>query len=123
MTILVTGCVGFIGSHLTDRLLAEGHAVVGLDNFDDFYDPRIKWRNLETAVQHDTCTLVEGDIRDEDLLQTLFQRHDITKVAHLAARVGVRGSIEQSLLYEDVSRLKNSGELRKRTASLLLESV
>jgi len=60
MTILVTGCVGFIGSHLTDRLLTEGHTVIGLDNFDDFYDPRIKWRNLEPALEHEAFTRVEA---------------------------------------------------------------
>ncbi len=101
MSILVTGAAGFIGSHLTDRLLQHGVSVVGLDSFDDFYDPAIKRDNLTAARDHDGFTLIEGDIRDGDLLSEI--PHHIEGVVHLAARAGVRPSIEQPLLYTDVN--------------------
>ena len=99
--ILVTGAAGFIGSHLVDRLLARGEAVVGLDLFDDFYDPAIKERNLEGALAHPTFTLVQGDIRDREALAALPDTIDT--VVHLAARAGVRPSIEDPVLYADVN--------------------
>ena len=64
MKALVTGGAGFIGSHLCDRLLADGWQVVGVDNFDDFYEPKVKWRNLENSLAHDNFGLIEADIRD-----------------------------------------------------------
>jgi UDP-glucuronate 4-epimerase len=101
MRILVTGAAGFIGSHLAERLLARGHEVVGLDNFDDFYAPEIKHRNLAATADHPAFTLIEGDIRDAECLSRLPE--DIDVIVHLAARAGVRPSIEQPLLYEDVN--------------------
>jgi len=101
MRTLVTGAAGFIGSHLCERLLAGGHAVVGLDNFDDFYDPAIKEANLAAALDHPAFSLVRGDIRDEATLAGL--PHDIETVVHIAARAGVRPSIAQPLLYYDVN--------------------
>ncbi|HID06527.1 MAG TPA: NAD-dependent epimerase/dehydratase family protein, partial [Armatimonadetes bacterium] len=62
--ILVTGGAGFIGSHLVDRLLADGHEVVCVDNFDDFYNPAIKRRNIEPALSNPRMHLIEADIRD-----------------------------------------------------------
>ncbi|MGI9648774.1 MAG: NAD-dependent epimerase/dehydratase family protein [Acidimicrobiia bacterium] len=102
-TVLVTGAAGFIGSHLADRLLREGHSVVGLDNFNDFYDPRIKHGNLESFGRTDGFTLVEADIRDEAAVETAFGRHKPDAVVHLAAMAGVRSSIERPLLYADVN--------------------
>lgn len=103
MNYLVTGGAGFIGSHLVERLLAEGHRVICLDNFDDFYDPALKRRNLTQALKDPKFCLVEGDLRDEDLLHKLFPEEKIKIVAHLAARAGVRPSIENPLLYADVN--------------------
>ena len=71
-TILVTGGAGFIGSHLCERLLADGDRVVAFDNFDTFYDPAIKRRNVAAAASHPGYRLVEGDIRDPGKLAALF---------------------------------------------------
>jgi len=103
MNYLVTGGAGFIGSHLVDRLLAEGQSVVCLDNFDDFYNPAIKRRNLTRALKDSKFRLVEGDLRDEGLLNRIFQEEEVEIVAHLAARAGVRPSIENPLLYAEVN--------------------
>ncbi len=101
MAVLVTGAAGFIGSHLVDRLLASGEEVVGLDAFDDFYPRGIKEANLREARDHATFTLVEGDIRDDVLVARLPDRIDA--IVHLAARAGVRPSIERPVLYADVN--------------------
>ena len=104
--VLVTGGAGFIGSHLCQRLLREGKSVVCLDNFDPFYDPAIKRRNVE-EIQATTgdgaFRLVEGDIRDAGLVEDLFSGASFDLVIHLAARAGVRPSFEQPLLYEEVN--------------------
>ena len=99
MNILVTGGAGFVGSNLTERLLREGHRVICLDNFDDFYDPRRKRKNLETALQSGRFRLYEGDLRDEGALERVFAAEKIENVAHLAARAGVRPSIQFPALY------------------------
>jgi UDP-glucuronate 4-epimerase len=101
--ILVTGGAGFIGSTLTERLLARGDRVVCLDDFDDFYDPTIKRRNLTTALASPAFRLVEGDICDLRLLQSLFAEEGFDVVVHIAARAGVRPSILQPLLYQKVN--------------------
>jgi UDP-glucuronate 4-epimerase len=101
MKLLVTGAAGFIGSHLVDRLLSCGLHVVGIDNFDDFYDPAIKRRNLAMAASNPALELVEADIRDHEALRALPD--DIDTVVHLAARAGVRPSIQEPLLYQDVN--------------------
>ncbi len=103
MNFLVTGGAGFIGSHLAERLLAEGHRVLCLDNFDDFYDPLLKRRNLKRALPDSGFRLVEGDLRDEGVLGKLFASEKIDVVAHLAARAGVRPSIQNPLLYAEVN--------------------
>ncbi len=101
MSVLVTGAAGFIGSHLSERLLERGEEVVGLDLFDDFYDPRVKERNVRRLRERDGFTLVRGDIRDGDRLRELPA--GVEAVVHLAARAGVRPSIEQPVLYSDVN--------------------
>ena len=101
--VLVTGAAGFIGSHAVERLLARGECIVGLDNFDTFYDPAIKRENLVAASRDPRFTLVEGDIRDAALLDALFARQPVRAVIHLAARAGVRPSVEQPALYADVN--------------------
>jgi UDP-glucuronate 4-epimerase len=100
--ILVTGGAGFIGSHVCAALLRSGHTVVALDNFDDFYDPEIKQRNITELLGSGGFSLVNGDIRDEATVNDLLSR-GVDAVIHLAARAGVRPSIEQPLLYEDVN--------------------
>jgi UDP-glucuronate 4-epimerase len=101
MSILVTGAAGFLGSHLSERLIREGHRVVGLDSFDDFYDRAIKERNLTTLRAASTFSIVEGDIRDRAALDAIPS--DVTLVVHLAAKAGVRPSIEDPQLYSSVN--------------------
>jgi UDP-glucuronate 4-epimerase len=101
--ILVTGGAGFIGSHLVDRLLKDGKHVVCLDNFDSFYDPEIKRRNISSYLQSSAFRLVEGDIRNMEDLEAVFREGGINKVVHLAARAGVRPSIQNPHLYEEVN--------------------
>jgi len=102
MKAVVTGAAGFIGSHLTERLLKDGWAVVGVDSFDDFYDPAIKRRNVAACVANEDFTLVEADIRDKAAMERAIS-DDTDVVIHLAARAGVRPSIEQPQLYTDVN--------------------
>jgi UDP-glucuronate 4-epimerase len=103
MNILVTGGAGFIGSHLVERLLNSGHSIVCLDNFDTYYDPALKRRNLSRALTHREFILMEGDIRDRDSLQSCFAKRTIDAVIHLAARAGVRPSIANPGLYYEVN--------------------
>jgi UDP-glucuronate 4-epimerase len=102
-TILVTGAAGFIGSHLAERLVRLGYRVVGLDNFDDFYPPDVKRDNIRSLEAEEGFYMTEGDIRDTSLLARVFSENDIRRVAHLAARAGVRPSLEQPVLYQDVN--------------------
>jgi len=101
--VLVTGAAGFIGSHLSERLLSMGRRVVGLDNFDDCYSPAIKRENIQSMRHNDGFRLVEGDVRDALLLGRVLSENYIGTVVHLAARAGVRPSLEQPLLYQDVN--------------------
>lgn len=101
--VLVTGAAGFIGSHLTEALLARGDAVTGLDNFNTYYDPAIKRQNLAGIRDHEHFTLAEADICDEDALRTVFTRVRPDVVVHLAARAGVRPSIQDPNLYHRVN--------------------
>jgi len=102
MKAVITGAAGFIGSHLTERLLKDGWEVVGVDNLDDFYDPAIKRRNLAGCAASENFTLVEADIRDKQAMERAIT-DDTDIVIHLAARAGVRPSIEQPQLYADVN--------------------
>ena len=108
MRILLTGGAGFIGSHVCDRLLARGDEVVVLDNLDDYYDPAVKRRNLRDARSRDGFTFIEGDIRDGELLGRIGRTHALDGIIHLAARAGVRPSIEQPTLYNDVNLVGTS---------------
>ncbi|WP_152051088.1 GDP-mannose 4,6-dehydratase [Tautonia marina] len=101
--MLVTGAAGFIGSHLVDRLLDDGVEVIGVDNFDSFYDPRLKRRNLDQAQSHPGFRLVELDLRDAEAASRLVRETHPEVIFHLAARAGVRPSIEQPLLYTEVN--------------------
>jgi UDP-glucuronate 4-epimerase len=101
MSILVTGAAGFIGSHVVDHFLAAGDAVVGIDNFDRFYDQTAKERNLVGARGHDHFTQITGDIRDPAALARVPD--GVETVIHLAARAGVRPSIKDPVLYQSVN--------------------
>ena|SRR5687767_6850315 len=101
--ILVTGGAGFIGTHLTRRLLSRGDWVTVLDDFNDFYDPARKRRNVAPLLEWPDYRLVEGDIRDEALVDRLFAEGKFDGVVHLAARAGVRPSLQEPILYEDVN--------------------
>jgi UDP-glucuronate 4-epimerase len=102
--ILVTGGAGFIGSHVVDRLLAEGvPRVTAVDNFDDFYDPATKRANVAAHLPDRRYTLVEADIRDRRAIDALFERERFDAVVHLAARAGVRPSVEDPLAYEETN--------------------
>ena len=100
---LVTGGAGFIGSHLCERLRREDVDVVVLDNFDPFYEPALKRRNLRHLEKDRGFRLVEGDIRDQDLVNGLFAGERFDTVFHLAARAGVRPSLQEPRLYQDVN--------------------
>lgn len=102
-TVLITGGAGFIGSNLADRLLADGYRVVVVDNFDSYYDPSIKEQNVCDNIGNPNYELHRVDIRDAGSLDAVFERNDIDVVVHLAARAGVRPSIEQPELYADVN--------------------
>jgi len=101
MRILVTGGAGFIGSHLVEKLVASGHEVAILDDFNDFYDPQIKRENI-TAVSKDVA-IHHLDLRDSGAVRNLFDREKFDAIAHLAARAGVRPSIQNPQLYYDTN--------------------
>ncbi|MCG0275501.1 MAG: GDP-mannose 4,6-dehydratase [Thermosediminibacteraceae bacterium] len=99
---LITGGAGFIGSHLIDRLLAEGWKVTNVDNFDNFYDRAIKEKNIKAHFDYDNYVLVEADIRDLDnLKEKLTGDYDV--IVHLAAKAGVRPSIKDPVTYQEVN--------------------
>jgi UDP-glucuronate 4-epimerase len=101
MHILVTGGAGFIGSHFAEQSLREGHRVAVLDEFNDFYDPAIKRRNLAGIAEH--APVHEVDIRDEEAVQRVVRGGKFDAIVHLAARAGVRPSIQQPKLYIDTN--------------------
>ena len=102
--ILVTGGAGFIGSHLVDRLLAEGEwSVSVVDDFNDFYDPAIKRANVGRHESDSNYRLFVADIRDKTALGKIFAESSFDCIVHLAARAGVRPSLEQPLLYAETN--------------------
>lgn len=101
--ILVTGAAGFIGSHVVEALLHRGDTVVGLDNFDLFYDPAIKLRNSAWAMEQPCYTFIPGDLRDPAVLDWVFTGPSFDVVVHLAARAGVRPSLMAPIGYDLVN--------------------
>jgi UDP-glucuronate 4-epimerase len=102
-SILVTGGAGFIGSHFSECLVKKDIQAICLDNFDDFYDPAMKKRNIAALSTSPLFKKVEGDIRDIAFLRDFCKHHPLDGIVHLAARAGVRPSIDDPLLYEDVN--------------------
>ncbi|NLO37232.1 MAG: SDR family NAD(P)-dependent oxidoreductase [Clostridiaceae bacterium] len=106
--ILITGIAGFIGSHVAEKMLRDGHDVVGIDNFNDFYDPRVKKENIAEVMKtasgsRSDFTMLPGDILDQCFLSDVFSNQKIDSVIHLAAYAGVRPSIENPQLYLSVN--------------------
>lgn len=110
-TILVTGCAGFIGSNLTEYLLNRGYRVIGIDNFNSYYSPKIKHYNLKDFKDNPNFLLLSQDLTNYDFVKNLFEKTKIDAVIHLAAYAGVTFSFEKPLLY-----VKNNEEV---TANLL----
>ncbi|HSM54985.1 MAG TPA: NAD-dependent epimerase/dehydratase family protein [Candidatus Sulfomarinibacteraceae bacterium] len=102
MKILVTGAAGFIGSHLAEKLVRRGSTVVGLDNFNDYYDPAKKRANERRLNEYDNFTMIEADIRDRLGLFDIFAQEQFDAVAHLAALAGVRNAVQNPDLYVQV---------------------
>ena len=104
-TYLITGGAGFIGSHLADNLLKEGNKIIVIDNFCDFYNPKIKERNVKDNLNNPNYLLYRIDIRDMMAIESVFESNNIDCVIHLAAMAGVRPSIENPTLYQEVNCL------------------
>jgi UDP-glucuronate 4-epimerase len=103
MRILVTGGAGFIGSHVCERLLCDGHEVTIVDDLNDFYPAALKQENLESIRSVRPVQFFEADICDEEAMSRVFDTASPEAVIHLAGRAGVRPSLEQPLLYEQVN--------------------
>ena len=102
-TYLITGGAGFIGSSLSEKLIEEGNRVIVIDNFCDFYNPIIKENNIKELLKDANFRLYRKDIRDRQALKKIFEENKIDIVTHLAAMAGVRPSIENPILYQDVN--------------------
>ena len=102
-SILITGAAGFIGFHLSKRLLENGNTVVGLDNLNDYYDPNLKRARLEQLKEYDSFKHVHEDMEDRSAMQELFADHQFDAVVNLAAQAGVRYSIENPHSYVDTN--------------------
>lgn len=102
-TFLITGGAGFIGSTLADHLLAKQNKVIVIDNFNDYYDPNLKEKNVESHLNDPNYKLYRIDIRNKEDVFKVFEENNIDAVIHLAACAGVRPSIENPSLYQDVN--------------------
>jgi UDP-glucuronate 4-epimerase len=103
MKILVTGGAGFIGSNVTKKLLERGDEVVCVDEFNDYYSPKIKELNVAQFENNSNFTLYRGSITDYGFLKDVFEKEKLQRVVHAAARAGVRPSIENPFIYEDTN--------------------
>ncbi|MCQ5472964.1 NAD-dependent epimerase [Pantoea brenneri] len=103
MNFLVTGAAGFIGFHVSQRLLAAGHQVVGIDNLNDYYDVNLKHARLNLIKPDPAFTFIEMDLADRDAIASLFKQQQFQRVIHLGAQAGVRYSIENPHAYADAN--------------------
>jgi UDP-glucuronate 4-epimerase len=110
---MISGAAGFIGSHLTDKLLKEGHRVVCFENFDSYYDPTLKWRNIERHLKNPKYRVVSGNVADFETLEKAFSFWNIDTVIHLAAQAGVRPSLQNPALHARVNVLGTVNVLEK----------
>jgi len=101
--VLVTGGAGFIGAHLTKKLMDRGDKVVIIDNFNNYYDPKLKRDRIKILLKSYKFKLYKGDIRNFKLLEKIFKKEKFDKVVHLAAMAGVRNSLRDPRLYADVN--------------------
>ena len=112
-TYLITGGAGFIGSTIAQKLLENGERVVVVDNFNDFYDPQLKKENIKPFLENPNFEIYEVDIRNVDGLSKVFDENKIDIVIHLAAMAGVRPSIENPMLYQDVNGMGTQNVLEQ----------
>ena len=103
MNILVTGAAGFIGFHVTQRLLAAGHQIVGIDNLNDYYDVGLKQSRLDLIAQHPSFRFIKMELADRAAMASLFEQHAFQRVIHLGAQAGVRCSIDNPHAYADAN--------------------
>ena len=115
-TYLITGGAGFIGSSLIEELLKQGNKVVAIDNFCDFYDKKIKENNIKELVKNENFKIYRKDIRDRQALKEIFDENNIDIVMHLAAMAGVRPSIENPVLYQEVNCMGTQNILEEMKA-------
>lgn len=121
MKILITGGAGFIGSNLAKKLMDRKDKVVLIDNFNDYYDPKLKQDRIKKYLKGYDFKLYKGDIRDQKLLERIFKNEKIDKVMHLAAMAGVRYSLKDPLLYEDVN-IKGTMNLLEMSAKYKIKN-
>lgn len=116
MNILITGGAGFIGSTLADKLLEKNNKIVVIDNFNDYYSPKLKEKNIKHNLDNKNYKLYRGDICDKNLLSKIFEENKIDIVVHIAASAGVRPSIENPLSYvkNNIEGTVNILEVMKR---------
>jgi len=99
--ILITGAAGFIGMHLSEKLLVQGYQIIGLDNLNDYYDVQLKKDRLEILNGYDQFTFYEADLADREAIESIFEKEKIDVVINLAAQAGVRYSLENPHAYVD----------------------
>lgn len=112
-TFFITGGAGFIGSTLTEKLLNEGNNVIVIDNFCDYYNPKLKENNISNFVNNENYKLYRGDIRNRSDIKKIFDENNIDVIIHLAAMAGVRPSIENPLLYQEVNGIGTQNVLEE----------
>jgi nucleoside-diphosphate-sugar epimerase len=121
--VLLTGAAGFIGFHVAQRLMADGHRVLGLDNLNDYYDPTLKQARLDRLMPNAAFTFERLDVSDREAMSELFRRHRPARVVHLAAQAGVRYSIQNPHAYVEANLVGFMKSSRAATISGALSRV